>query len=81
MAYGTITHWPSHTEYDFCDLVNDKYETGDVSKCPECGAELDSYHGIEFTDGGIQIIHHCKCGKVLTFNYFLCNVIAEDGLE
>lgn len=81
MAYENVIDCGDYTEHTFCELKDDEYETGDEYKCPVCGAELDCYRDLNFTDGGIQVIHYCKCGKVLTFNYFLCNVVAEDRLE
>lgn len=78
MAYERIEHC-DHVEYR-TDL--DKYESGMDETCPCCGAHIDSMDAPEFMDGIIQVVAHCPtCGKVLTFNYFLDNVIAEDGLE
>ena len=64
-----------HTAYD---LSGDRYQHGDDERCPVCHAQLDSFDAPDFMDGVIQVVAKCpECGKVLTFNYFLDNVIAE----
>jgi len=59
-----------------------KYKSGDDSRCPTCGADLDGYDELEFMDGGVQLINYCpECDHTLVFNYFLDNVIDEDEEE
>ena len=73
MAYEVI-EFPSYTEYN----VSNSYELGEDEKCPCCGTHLDGLSAPEFLDGVIQVVATCpECGKTLTFNYFLDNVIAE----
>lgn len=71
----------TYTEYAFFDMVDgsDTYETGDDHYCPVCGEELcGGDRGNQFNDGVFQVVYTCpKCGKTLTFNYYLRNVIAE----
>ena len=74
MAYEKI-EYEGYDEYR-TDL--DKYESGMDETCPCCGAHLDSMGSPDFIDGIIQVYAKCPaCGKVLTFNYFLDNIIAE----
>lgn len=74
-----VTHWPDRVAYDFFNMSDDTYEKGDDDFCPACGAELGgNYHDLSFNGGVIQVTYTCpKCGKHLTFNYYLQNVIAE----
>lgn len=71
----------TYTEYTFFDMVDgsDTYEQGDDDYCPACGEGLrGEYRDTQFTDGVSQVVYTCpKCGKDLTFNYYLQNVIAE----
>ena len=75
MAYEKIEHG-SYDEYR-TDL--DKYVSGMDETCPCCGTHIDSMCAPDFLDGIIQVVAKCpSCGKLLTFNYFLDNIIAED---
>lgn len=73
------TNLQNHVEYDFFKMSEDTYEKGDDDFCPACGAELGgNYHDLSFNGGVIQVAYNCpECGKHLTFNYYLQNVIAE----
>lgn len=71
------THWQDHTEYSFCDMENDTYQEGEDELCPACGRHLDGYSDLNFIGGIIQVCYSCECGKTLTFNYYLKNVIVE----
>ena len=73
MAYE-IVDYPGYTEYN---VVNG-YEVGMDETCPVCGAHIDSFCAPDFMDGVIHVVTYCECGKVLTFNYFLDNIIAEE---
>ena len=77
MGYEIIDY-PGYTEYN---VVNG-YEPGMDEKCPCCGTLLKSFDWNNFTDGLMQFVVTCpRCGKVLTFNYFLDNIVAEGGNE
>ena len=77
MAYEII-NYPGYTEYN---VVNG-YENGMDETCPCCGTHLDNFGSPDFLDGVIQVYAKCPtCGKVLTFNYFLDNIVAEGGNE
>lgn len=76
MASRLVEH-DGYDEYVFSDETGDTYEHGDDETCPICGKQLDVYRDLSFADGVIQVLYHC-CGKYLTFNYFLKNVVAED---
>lgn len=69
-----VCEFPGYTEYN---VVNG-YESGMDEACPCCGTHLDSMCAPVYVDGVAQVVAHCPtCGKTLTFNYFLDNIIAE----
>lgn len=76
MASRLVEHG-GYDEYEFFDGGRDTYETGDDETCPICGKRLNVYRDLSFADGVIQVLYRC-CGKYLTFNYFLKNVVTED---